>query len=118
MTNYSFKDPTPILFYTPPELMEKIVERIEKERLRQNITQEELAKRAGISPSTYRNFVYRKQISLENFIRIMQRLRMEDALRLIVDTPIEEEVAEAIKLLRENKKERKRARGKRKEKIF
>jgi len=33
-----------------------------------------------------------------------------------VDTPIEEEIAEAIKFLKENKKERKRARKKRKEK--
>ena len=112
--NYHFQEQTPILLYTVPELMEKIVERIEKERLRQNITQEELARKAGIPVATYRNFVYKKQISLENFIKIMKRLRMEDALRLIVDTPMEEEIAEAIKLLRENKKERKRARGKRK----
>jgi len=115
--NYHFQDQTPILFYTVPELMEKIVERIEKERLRQNITQEELARKAGIPVATYRNFVYKKQISLENFIKIMKRLRMEDALRLIVDTPMEEEMAETILMIEEKrKKERKRARKKRKEK--
>jgi len=113
--NYHFQDQTPILFYTVPELMEKIVERIEKERLRQNITQEELARKAGIPVATYRNFVYKKQISLENFIKIMKRLRMEDALRLIVDTPMEEEMAETILMIEEKrKKERKRARKKRK----
>lgn len=111
--NYSFKDPTPILFYSVPELMEKIVKRIEKERLRQNITQEELARKAGISPATYRNFVYKKKISLENFIKVLKKLRMEDALRLIVDTPIEIEMAEVFKMLEEKrKKERKRARKK------
>jgi len=117
--NYTFQDPTPILLYTTPELIEKIVKRIEKERLRQNITQEELARRAGISSATYRNFVYKKKISLENFIKIMQRLRMEDALRLIVDTPREIEMAEVFEMLEEKrKKERKRARGKRKRPKF
>ena len=112
---YSFQDPTPILLYTPKELMEKIVNRVEKERLRQNITQEELSKRAGVPIATYRNFVYRKQISLINFIKILKRLRMEDALRLIVDTPIEEEIGEAFLALEEKRKsgyERKRARKK------
>ena len=36
---------------------------------------------------------------------------MEDALKLLVDTPMEEEIAEAIEILK-NKKERKRARKK------
>ncbi len=111
--NPTFQDPTPILLYTPKELMEKIVERIEKERLKQNLTQEELSKKAGIPVATYRNFVYKKQISLQNFIKILKRLRMEDALRLLVDTPMQEEISEAIALLK-TKKERKRARKKQK----
>ena len=111
--NPTFQDPTPILLYTPKELMEKIVERIEKERLKQNLTQVELSKKAGIPVATYRNFVYKKQISLQNFIKILKRLRMEDALRLLVDTPMQEEISEAIALLK-TKKERKRARKKQK----
>jgi len=113
--NYTFQDKTPILLYSPKELIDKIVERIEKERLRQNITQEELSRIAGIPVSTYRNFVYRKQISLINFIRILKRLRMEESLRLLVDIPLEEKVAEAFLALEEKKKngfERKRARKK------
>jgi len=94
--NNLFKDPTPILLYSPKELMEKIVDRVEKERRRQNMTQIELSKKSGIPTATYRNFVYKKQISLINFIKILKRLRMEDALRLIVDTPIEDEINEAI----------------------
>jgi transcriptional regulator with XRE-family HTH domain len=109
--NNSFKDQTPILLYTPKELIEKIVKRVEKERLRQNITQEELSKKAGIPVATYRNFVYKKQISLITFIKILKKLRMEDSLRLLVDTPIEEEIAETLEILEEKrKKERKRAR--------
>ncbi len=109
--NYSFQDPTPILLYTPKELMEKIVNRVEEKRLTQNITQEELSQKAGIPVATYRNFVYKKQISLINFIKILKRLRMEDALKLIVDTPIEEEIGEAFLALEEKKeKKRKRAR--------
>jgi transcriptional regulator with XRE-family HTH domain len=106
---YSFKEPTSILLDTPKELMEKIIKKIEKERLRQNITQEELAKKAGIPPATYRNFVYKKQISLINFIKILKKLRMQEALRLLVDTPIEEEITEAIEILKQ-KKQKKRAR--------
>lgn len=109
--NNSFKDPTPILLYTPKELIEKIVKRVEKKRLRQNITQEELSKKAGIPVATYRNFVYKKQISLITFIKILKKLRMEDSLRSLVDTPIEEEIAETLEILEEKrKKERKRAR--------
>ena len=111
MNNYTFEDPTPILLYTPMELMEKIVKRIEKERLRQNITQKELCRKAGIPLPTYKNFVHKKQISLINLIKILKRLRMEDTLRLLVDTPIEEEIAEAFEALEQKrKKERKRAR--------
>ncbi len=110
--SYSFQNQTPILLYTPKELIAKIVNRVEKERLRQNISQKELAKIAGIALATYRNFVYKKQISLENFIKILKRLRMEDAIKLLVDTPMEDEVAEAILLMEKNKKERKRARRK------
>jgi len=105
---YTFSDPTPILLYTPKELMEKIINRIEKERLKQNITQEELSKKTGIPTATYRNFIYKKQISLINFIKILKKLRMEDALKLLVDIPIEEEIADVL----EGGKKRKRARKK------
>ena len=115
--NYSFQDPTPILLYTPKELIEKIVKRVEKERLRQNITQEELSKKAGISVATYRNFVYKKQTSLINFIKILRRLRMEDALKLIVDTPVEEEMAEVFEII-ENKKKKMRKRARKPKKCW
>ena len=113
-----FEDPTPILMYSEPELIEKIVQRIERERLRQNLTQEELAKISGVSVGTYRNFVYKKQISLLNLISIMKYLRMENALRLLVDEPLETEVAEVLMLLEEKKsKLRKKASGKKLKKI-
>ena len=114
--NYSFSDTTPILLYTPKELKIKIVKKIEKERLKQNITQEELSKKAGIPVATYRNFVYKKQISLITFIKILKRLRLEDALRLLVDTPLEEEIAETFEILeKKRKKDRKRAKKKKSE---
>ena len=111
-----FREKTPILLLPTNKLMDKIIKRIEKERLRQNITQEELSKIAGIPVSTYRNFVYKKKISLENFLKILKRLRMEEAIRFIVDTPLEEEISEAIILMEQKKeKERKRARKKAKQ---
>ena len=40
---------------------------------------------------------------------ILKKLRMQEALRLLVDTPIEEEITEAIEILKQ-KKQKKRAR--------
>ena len=45
----------------------------------------------------------------KDFIKILKKLRMQEALRLLVDTPIEEEITEAIEILKQ-KKQKKRAR--------
>ena len=42
-----------IEFMTPYEVMEKLVENIEKQRIRKNMTQADLYKKAGLSASGY-----------------------------------------------------------------
>ena len=63
-------------------------DRIEAIRLNQNMTQAELAKKAGISRSTVTRFVQDgKGISLDSFIRILQALHLEDNLRVLLPDP-------------------------------
>jgi len=61
---------------TSKEIVKKIAERIEHERVICQYTQEELAKRAGIPKGTYRNFLTTERISLENMISLFKVLRL------------------------------------------
>ena len=61
--------------------------RLEKIRLSQNITQSELALRAGISRSTLTRMADGKTISLDSFVRIMQALGLGDHLGALLPDP-------------------------------
>lgn len=61
---------------SPFEVMEKFVANIEKERIRQNMTQAELYKAAGISASGYGKFLREKKISFENVVKLLFALGM------------------------------------------
>ena len=61
---------------TPVEIIEKIAIRIENERRYQHITQQDLCDKAGVSLGTYRDFVYKQKINLENLIKLLFALRM------------------------------------------
>ena len=69
---------------TSGEIVEQIVEKIEFERLKQNISQKDLASKSGISYGTYRNLLDIKKISLINFISIFQTLGLYTELSTIV----------------------------------
>ncbi len=60
------------------ELMEKFVDIIEKERIRQNIKQSELYNSCGISSSAYAKFLKNKNTSFTNIIKILVALNMQD----------------------------------------
>jgi transcriptional regulator with XRE-family HTH domain len=58
-------------------------------RLTQNITQKELAERAGLSFGTVRNLEMGKPISLQNFVQILEALgRVGDLEKLMVHEQI------------------------------
>jgi len=70
---------------TAKEIVEKIAERVEHERILAEYTQAELAKRAGIPSGTYRNFIATQRISLENLISLFKVLRLYPELRMLLE---------------------------------
>jgi transcriptional regulator with XRE-family HTH domain len=60
-----------IEFMTPYEVMEKLVENIEKQRIRKNMTQSDLYKKAGLSASGYGKFIKNKSTSFENILKLL-----------------------------------------------
>ena len=65
-----------IEFMTPYEVMEKLVENIEKQRIRKNMTQADLYKKAGLSASCYGKFIKNKNTSFENVLKLLFALDM------------------------------------------
>lgn len=61
---------------TPYEIIEELSLVIEKTRINQNLRQKDLCKNAGVSISTYQNFLYDKKISFTNLVKIMYALDM------------------------------------------
>ena len=81
---------------TSTEIIKKITEKIEKERLFQRLNQKELALKAGIPLATYKNFVYKNKLSLKNLIKLLQALALFDVIKSLT-TPKEYKTIEAIK---------------------
>lgn len=59
---------------TPHQVQLDLSARIKQRRLEQRLTQEDLAKKAGIPLSTYRLFEQKGQISLSAFIQVVYAL--------------------------------------------
>lgn len=81
---------------TPYELMEQTVDLIETERKIQRIQQKELALKADIPLPTYKQFIYKKKISLENLFKLLIALRMFDRVGGLVK-PKEQKTLDEIK---------------------
>ena len=79
---------------TPKELIEKLVLLIEKERKTQKIKQVDLASKADIPLPTYREFVYRHKISLENLLKLFFALRMHDNITGMLTKPSRQTLAD------------------------
>ena len=63
-------------------------ERIEKIRLKRNITQSRLAREAGVSRSTITRLAQEgKGISLDSFIRVLKALQLADSLGTLLPDP-------------------------------
>lgn len=70
-----------------PGAMKTIGERIKEFRLRKNITQEEIAIRAGISKLSVINAEAGKNISLATLIAILRQLGMIENLEQLIPEP-------------------------------
>ncbi|TAL96740.1 MAG: helix-turn-helix domain-containing protein [Paraburkholderia sp.] len=65
---------------TVEEICTELASRLREHRLAQNITQAELAGRAGISMGTVRNFESKGQATLESLIKIVMALGLAGSL--------------------------------------
>jgi len=73
---------------TSEEIENALSQRIEAIRLRQNITQQELARIAGVSRSTITRLGQEdKGISLDSFIRILKALQLDEHLAALLPEP-------------------------------
>lgn len=71
-------------FFTTHNIMEKFVYMIEKERIRKNMTQKDLYKASGLSPSAYRAFMDTKNTKFENIINILYALDLTSKLEELI----------------------------------
>ena len=67
-----------------PAVLVKIGQRIEETRIRQHITQEELATASGVSPLTVANIEKGKSVSLLLFISVLRSLGLLENLEQLV----------------------------------
>ena len=61
--------------------------RVQRERLNRNLTQAELAERAGIGPRTVRYLEAGRQTTVETLIRVLRALEKLDALNALLPEP-------------------------------
>lgn len=61
---------------TPYEIIEELVNTIEKTRKKKKLRQEDLCQKSQIPLSTYQKFLYKKTINIMSLIKIMYALNM------------------------------------------
>ncbi len=92
---------------TSKEILILLSNKIEKERISQNISQKDLAAKSGISYGTYRNFIDIQTISLINFISIFHTLGLYSEINSMVKIDDIKTIAQ----LKDTQSTKKRVRG-------
>ena len=64
--------------YTEQEMLSRLAEMFEKERINQIITQQELSSRAGIPFPTYRAFLKNGTLSAKNMFKLLFVLQLDE----------------------------------------
>ncbi len=67
-------------FATQQEICTELGLRLKRQRLAQQVTQKDLAARAGVSSGTVKNLESKGQASLESLVRIVMALNLSDEL--------------------------------------
>jgi hypothetical protein len=70
--------------YTEQEMLFRLVEMFEKERIFKNLTQKELTQLSGIPLPTYRSFVKHGKLSAENMFKLLFVLQLDDKGEILV----------------------------------
>ena len=95
-----------LALYTPIEIVELIAKKVEASRIEKNLTQKELALKAGITYGSYRNFLDLHKISLSSFLAILHTLDLLSEIEAL--TKIQK--PQTIQELKEKSKVKKRVR--------
>lgn len=69
-----------MLFIVPKEILLKLPNLLRESRIRESLTQADLAKKANVSLSVLRKFEQTGQISLKSFIKIAYVLNLTEAI--------------------------------------
>jgi transcriptional regulator with XRE-family HTH domain len=64
--------------YTEQEMLSRLAEMLEKERITKDITQKELSSRAGIPLPTYRAFLKNGTLSAKNMFKLLFVLQLDE----------------------------------------
>lgn len=90
---------------TDAAVMEELGKRLRRTRLRQNVSQRQLAEQAGVAVATIRNLEDGKRTQLVTLIRVLRILGLLDGLDRVVPEP----GPSPIEQLRSRGRERRRA---------
>jgi len=69
---------------TPYDIMEKFVDMIETERIKKNMTQENLYLAAGMTQRTYANFIKKKDTKFSNIVNLLIALDLTSKLDILI----------------------------------
>ncbi len=92
---------------TPEQIIKSMGETLAQIRLSRNITQDELAANAGISPRTLSRLETGEKASMDTFVRLMQALGLQEHLATLLPDP----GIQPVQLLEGKGLERKRVRS-------
>lgn len=95
-----------ITFFSPKELAEDLSERARTRRLQFNLTQRELADRAGVSFGSVKRFEQTGEISLKHLLRIAVVLNATDAFESLFDSSQYQSVREVVESNKKNQRKR------------
>lgn len=76
-----------LLLKTDQEMLGELAGKCREIRLRQNMTQQDVAERAGIAVRSYRRFEQEGQISLERFVAVIRALNRFPELESLLNAP-------------------------------
>lgn len=90
-------------------ILEELGQRLQRERLNRNMTQQEVAEASGLSPATIKKMEAGSNFSMETLMQILRSLNLLDRLDALLPEP----ALSPIQLAKLRGKERERASGQR-----
>jgi transcriptional regulator with XRE-family HTH domain len=91
---------------TSTQIEAALCERLESIRLSRNMTQQQLAKEAGVSPRTIGRLANGQGVSLDTFIRVLTALRIQQSLESLLPDPTVRPIERVGAAARERKRAR------------